>query len=144
MFLIDINAGAEVIARAIRQTGGAATAETADVSQRAEVERIANQVGAIDGLVLNTAICPWDEDLNGLDWDASFERVTKVNVLGPIHAARAFMPGTIARSKGAIVLAGSLAGRMGGLTPDPTTSGPRAPCMRSSNGSRVKPRHMAF
>ena len=119
MILIDNNAGAGVIARAIRQTGGAATAETADVSQRAEVERIANQVGAIDGLVLNAAICPWDEDWNALDWDASFERVTKVNVLGPIHAARAFMPGMIARRKGAIVLVGSLAGRMGGLIAGP-------------------------
>ena len=117
--LIDIDAGAEVIARAIRQTGGAATAEAADVSQRAEMERIANQVGAIDGLVLNAAICPWDEDWNALDWDASFERVTKVNVLGPIHAARAFMPGLIARRKGAIVLVGSLAGRTGGLIAGP-------------------------
>ena len=119
MILVDIDGGGEGTAHAIRETGGLATAEVADVSQRAEVERIANQVGVIDGLVLNAAVCPWDEDWNAPDWDASFERVTKVNVMGPIHAARAFMPGMIARQKGAIVLVGSLAGRMGGLIAGP-------------------------
>ena len=42
-----------------------------------------------------------------------------VNVLGPIHAARAFLPGMIERRSGRIVLVGSLAGRMGGLIAGP-------------------------
>ena len=42
-----------------------------------------------------------------------------VNVHGPIHAARAFLPGMIARRRGRIVLVGSLAGRMGGLIAGP-------------------------
>ena len=119
VILVDIDRRGEGIAREIQQAGGSATVEVADVSRRDEVERIANQAGAIDGLVLSAAICPWDDDWRTPDWDASFERVTNVNVLGPIHAARAFMPGMIARRKGAIVLVGSLAGRMGGLIAGP-------------------------
>ena len=42
-----------------------------------------------------------------------------VNVLGPIHAARAFLPGMIERRRGRIVMVGSLAGRMGGLIAGP-------------------------
>jgi NAD(P)-dependent dehydrogenase (short-subunit alcohol dehydrogenase family) len=118
MILIDIG-GADAVARSIRQTGGAALALVADVSKRAAVERIAGDVGAVDGLVLNAAICPWDDDWQAPDWDESFERVMAVNVLGPIHAARAFLPGMMARRRGSIVLVGSLAGRMGGLIAGP-------------------------
>jgi 3-oxoacyl-[acyl-carrier protein] reductase len=42
-----------------------------------------------------------------------------VNVLGPIHCARAFLPGMIERRGGRIVLVGSVAGRMGGLIAGP-------------------------
>ena len=83
------------------------------------MERIAGEVGPIDALVLNAALCPWDEDWLAPEWDASFERVMAVNVLGPIHAARAFLPGMIERRSGRIVLVGSLAGRMGGLIAGP-------------------------
>ena len=117
--LVDINRDGEGVAASIRQSGGLATAEIADVSRRVEVERVANKVGPLDGLVLNAAICPWDEDWAAADWDASFERVMRVNVLGLIHGARAFLPGMVARRKGAIVLVGSLAGRMGGLIAGP-------------------------
>jgi NAD(P)-dependent dehydrogenase (short-subunit alcohol dehydrogenase family) len=118
MILIDIDGG-EAVAQSIRQAGGAAAAQIADVSRRADLERIAREVGTIDGLVLNAAVCPWDDDWQAADWDESFERVMAVNLLGPIHAARAFMPGMIARRRGAIVLVGSLAGRMGGLIAGP-------------------------
>ena len=75
--------------------------------------------GRVDGLVLNAAICPFGEDWQAPDWDESFERVMNVNVLGPIHAARAFLPGMIERRHGRIVMVGSLAGRMGGLIAGP-------------------------
>jgi hypothetical protein len=118
MILIDLDGG-EAVAQSIRQAGGSAVAQIADVSRRADVERIADEIGAIDGLVLNAAINPWDDDWQAADWDESFERVMAVNVLGPIHAARAFMPGMITRRRGSIVLIGSLAGRMGGLIAGP-------------------------
>ena len=97
----------------------AAIAIAADAASRADIERLSNEIGAVDALVLNAAICPWDEDWQAPEWDASFDRVMAVNVLGPIHAARAFLPGMIERGRGRIVFVGSLAGRMGGLIAGP-------------------------
>ena len=118
LVLLDIKNG-EPLAEAIRREGGSALAATADASDRADVERIARNAGQIDALVLNAALCPWDEDWRTPEWDASFEKVMTVNVLGPIHAVRAFLPAMIERRRGRIVLVGSLAGRMGGLIAGP-------------------------
>jgi len=118
LVLVDIADSAE-LAAALCRDGGKAKALVADASSRADVERIAREIGAIDAVVLNAAICPWDEDWQVPEWDASFERVMAVNVLGPIHAVRAFLPGMIERRQGRIVFVGSLAGRMGGLIAGP-------------------------
>jgi NAD(P)-dependent dehydrogenase (short-subunit alcohol dehydrogenase family) len=83
------------------------------------MEAIAAEAGDVDALVLTAALCPWDDDWQAADWDAGFERVMAVNVLAPIHAARAFLPGMIARRRGRMVLVGSLAGKMGGLIAGP-------------------------
>jgi NAD(P)-dependent dehydrogenase (short-subunit alcohol dehydrogenase family) len=104
---------------AIRAAGGAAQSHTADASRRADMERLAGAIGPIDALVLNAALCPWNEDWQAPAWDASFAQVMAVNVHGPIHAARAFLPGMTLRRHGRIVLVGSLAGRMGGLIAGP-------------------------
>src|SRR5205823_5970107 len=109
----------EPVAEEISKTGRVALGVNADASSRADVERVARETGAIDALVLNAAVCPWDEDWQTPEWDASFERVMAVNVLGPIHAVRAFLPGMIERRHGRIVFVGSLAGRMGGLIAGP-------------------------
>jgi len=116
--LLDLEGAAEIAERIVA-AGGAAEAFHADVGSRSEIERIAASVGRIDGLVLNAAICPFGEDWRAPDWDESFERVMKVNLLGPIHAARAFLPGMVERRHGRIVMVGSLAGRMGGLIAGP-------------------------
>lgn len=118
LILVDLASSAALV-EAIRKAGGSAHAHTADASRRADMERLAGEVGPIDALVLNAALCPWNEDWLAQEWDASFERVMAVNVLGPIHAARAFLPGMIERRRGHIVLVGSLAGRMGGLVAGP-------------------------
>ena len=118
LVLVDI-ADSGRVADGIARTGGVATVCRADVSSRAEAERIAGDVGALDALVLNAAICPWGEDWTAPDWDASFERVLAVNVLGPIHFIRAFLPGMMERNYGRIVAVGSLAGRNGGLIAGP-------------------------
>jgi NAD(P)-dependent dehydrogenase (short-subunit alcohol dehydrogenase family) len=116
--LVDLDPCQEVAA-AIRAAGGTAHVHRADVAGRQEIEGVAAAVGAVDALVLNAAVCPWGEDWRAEWWDASFERVMGVNVLGPIHAARAFLPGMVERGGGRIVLVGSLAGRMGGLIAGP-------------------------
>jgi NAD(P)-dependent dehydrogenase (short-subunit alcohol dehydrogenase family) len=118
LILVDIK-DSEPVADAIRGDGGRAVSAMADVGSRSDVERLAQEVGVIDALVLNAALCPWDEDWMAPEWDASFERVMSVNVLGPLHAIRAFLPGMIARRAGHIVMIGSLAGRMGGLIAGP-------------------------
>jgi NAD(P)-dependent dehydrogenase (short-subunit alcohol dehydrogenase family) len=116
--LLDL-ASCDVLAAAIRETGGDATAVKADASSRSAVEKMAAAAGPVDALVINAAICPWNEDWVDADWDKSFEHVMAVNVLGPIHAARAFLPGMKERRSGNIVMVGSLAGRMGGLIAGP-------------------------
>ncbi len=118
LILVD-RASAGAVASAIADAGGSAQAYPADVASRADVERIAAEVGPLDALVLNAALCPFGEDWHAPEWDASFERVMAANVHGPIHAARAFLPGMITRGRGRIVLVGSLAGRMGGLIAGP-------------------------
>jgi 3-oxoacyl-[acyl-carrier protein] reductase len=69
--------------------------------------------------VLNAAICPWDDDWLAAEWAASFNRVMAVNVLGPIHALRVFLPAMVDRRRGHVVFVGSLAGRSGGLIAGP-------------------------
>lgn len=116
--LVD-RAPTEPLAQEIRQGGGTASSHLVDMADRSQVEELAEAIGPIDALVLSAAICPFGEDWTDPDWDASFDRVIGVNVHGPLNAARAFLPGMIARRNGRIVLVGSLAGRAGGLIAGP-------------------------
>ena len=118
VLLIDI-VGSQQVVEAIRSGGGKANSFVADAASRSDMERLSAEIGAVDGLVLNAAICPWDEDWLAAEWDASFSRVIAVNVLGPIHALRAFLPAMLDRRRGHIVFVGSLAGRSGGLIAGP-------------------------
>ena len=134
LLLVDIR-DADKVAAQIRETGGKAAAFVADVSTRAAIERLAAEVGEVDALVLNAAVCPWDDNWDEPSWDANFDRVMAVNVFGPIHAARAFLPGMIRRRWGRIVIVGSLAGRTGGLIAGPP--------LRSVKGGNSRLRKMA-
>jgi NAD(P)-dependent dehydrogenase (short-subunit alcohol dehydrogenase family) len=118
VLLVDL-AGSGSVVEAIRNDGGRASSFVADAASRSDMERLAAEIGAADGLVLNAAICPWDDDWLAAEWDASFNRVMEVNVLGPIHALRAFLPAMLDRRRGHIVFVGSLAGRSGGLIAGP-------------------------
>lgn len=113
LLLID-QRPSEQLAEALSAQGGKATSYTCDVARRDEVEAVVATAGPVDALVLAAAICPWD-DWEDPDWDAVFDRVMAINVHGPIHFARACLPGMIARRHGRMVLVGSVAGRMGGL-----------------------------
>jgi NAD(P)-dependent dehydrogenase (short-subunit alcohol dehydrogenase family) len=118
VLLVDI-AASERVVESIRRDGGKAISFVADAASRSEMERLSGEIGAVDGLVLNAAICPWDDDWLAAEWDASFNRVMAVNVLGPIHALRAFLPAMVDRRRGHVVFVGSLAGRSGGLIAGP-------------------------
>src|SRR6266511_2035732 len=101
LVLLDIK-NSEPVAAPIRKAGNSALAVIADVSCRSDVEQVAREQGAVDALVLNAAVCPWDEDWRAPEWDASFERVMNVNVLGPITVVRAFLPAMVERRRGRI------------------------------------------
>lgn len=118
VLLVDLASPRSVV-ETIRSDGGMAASFVADAASRSDMERLAAEIGAADGLVLNAAVCPWDEDWLAAEWDTSFNRVMAVNVLGPIHALRAFLPGMLARRRGHVVFVGSLAGRSGGLIAGP-------------------------
>ena len=102
------------LARQLKEAGGDARAFQCDVTSRAEVEALAASTGAPDALVLAAGICPWD-DWQEPGWDEVFDEVIAVNLHGPIHFARAYLPGMSARRGGRMVLVGSVAGRIGGL-----------------------------
>jgi NAD(P)-dependent dehydrogenase (short-subunit alcohol dehydrogenase family) len=104
----------EPLARQLRQGGAEAVAFDCDVASRAEVEAVAAVTGPVDALVLAAGLCPWD-DWQEPGWDEVFEEVMAVNLHGPIHFARAYLPGMIQCRRGRMVLVGSVAGRIGGL-----------------------------
>jgi NAD(P)-dependent dehydrogenase (short-subunit alcohol dehydrogenase family) len=105
------NAG---LAGQLNEAGGDAQAFQCDVTSRAEIEALAASTGAVDALVLAAGICPW-HDWQEPGWDEVFDEVIAVNLHGPIHCARAWLPGMIERRRGRMVLIGSVAGRIGGL-----------------------------
>ena len=104
----------ERLAQQLRKAGSEARAFSCDVANRSEVEALAASAGPVDALVLAAGICPWD-DWQEPDWDAVFDQVMAVNLHGPIHFARAYLPRMIERKGGRMVLVGSVAGRIGGL-----------------------------
>ena len=114
VLLLDLQGVDELVT----ELGSKAHAFVCDVRSRAEIERIAGEVGNVQAVVAGAAICPWD-DWNDPDWDEVFDRVIDVNLLGVIHVTRAFMPGMVEQQYGRIVVVGSLAGRMGGLVAAP-------------------------
>jgi len=85
-----------------------------DVSDRADVDALAREIGPVWAVVDTAGISPLD-DWTDPDWDEAFDRVIGVNVRGPINLARAFMPAMIEAGGGRIVLTGSVSGRMGGI-----------------------------
>jgi NAD(P)-dependent dehydrogenase (short-subunit alcohol dehydrogenase family) len=105
---------ADRLAQQLREAGGEARAFECDVASRTEVEAVAAAAGAVDALVLGAGICPWD-DWQEPGWDEVFEQVMAVNLHGPVHFARAYLPAMSRRGHGRMVLIGSVAGRMGGL-----------------------------
>lgn len=89
-----------------------------DTSKRAEVDKLAAEVGTIDALIDAAGVCPF-EDWNNADWDASFDLVIDVNLRGPINLSRAFVPAMRANGGGRIVFCGSVAGWTGGVRGGP-------------------------
>jgi 3-oxoacyl-[acyl-carrier protein] reductase len=110
-----------------REIGGLAV--TADVSRRADVERMVAEVerglGPVDLLVANAGISQasaWDADPN--EWWHVFE----VNVLGVFVSCRAVIPGMLERGGGRIAITGSGAAYLPGSTSTAYSASKAAVC----------------
>lgn len=96
---------AERVANEIRAAGGSAHALHVDTGDAASLERLAAQVhgrfGDVRLLVNNAGI-----ETIGLAWElsaAAWERIVRINVLGPIHGVRAFAPRMLAAKQRAFI-----------------------------------------
>ncbi|MFC6153007.1 SDR family oxidoreductase [Nocardioides yefusunii] len=88
-----------------------------DVTDAAQWEAFAEFAGEIDVLVNNAGIMPVGNFLD--ENPATTRAVFEINSLGPVHGARAFLPGMIRRRRGQVVNVASAVGRValaGGAT----------------------------
>ncbi len=103
----------EELAERIERAGGTALAMKCDVTDPAQLERLPGWVKEVYGpadVLVNNAGVPGGGDFVGLTSE-QIERIVRVNVLGVMHGAHAFLPGMRSRGHGHIVNIASLAGR---------------------------------
>jgi NAD(P)-dependent dehydrogenase (short-subunit alcohol dehydrogenase family) len=106
----DAPRGAAVVEQ-IETAGGQATFIAADLSDPAEIERLAFEAGDIDVLVNNAGYSIWGptEKTTVEDFDALFAS----NVRAPYLLVGAFAPAMAAKGAGSIINISSMAGRIG-------------------------------
>jgi NAD(P)-dependent dehydrogenase (short-subunit alcohol dehydrogenase family) len=111
--LADVNGARLGEARAeVEAVGRRALAVRCDVTQDAEVERLARvaigEMGRVDLLMNNAGVvcCGALEEIPIADWQWAFD----VNVLGVVRGIRAFLPHFLERGRGYVVNTASMAG----------------------------------
>jgi NAD(P)-dependent dehydrogenase (short-subunit alcohol dehydrogenase family) len=106
----DAERGAAVVEQ-IETEGGQATFIAADLSDPAEIARLACEAGDIDVLVNNAGFSVWapTEKMAVEDFDAMFAS----NVRAPFLLVGAFAPAMAAKGAGSIINISSMAGRIG-------------------------------
>jgi 3-oxoacyl-[acyl-carrier protein] reductase len=115
--LADLDRDAASAAAAeLRERGRSAEGLQTDVTDRASVDALAEQIvashGRIDILAANAGIYP-STDLASID-DAIWDRVMDINVKGALHAAQACLPTMLRRGYGRIVFSSSITGPITG------------------------------
>jgi NAD(P)-dependent dehydrogenase (short-subunit alcohol dehydrogenase family) len=106
----DATRGAAVVEQ-IETAGGQASFIAADLSDPAEIERLAFEAGEVDVLVNNAGFSIWGptERTTAEDFDAMFAS----NVRAPYLLVGAFAPAMAAKGAGSIINISSMAGRIG-------------------------------
>lgn len=102
-------------AKDIRDAGGKAEFVRLDVCDLASIaacaETVTGRYGAVD-IVANVA--GWGKIQPFMENDVEFmDKVVAINLMGPIHVTRAFLPGMIEKKSGKVVMVSSDAGRVG-------------------------------
>ncbi|NYT62502.1 glucose 1-dehydrogenase [Alcaligenaceae bacterium] len=114
--VFDLNtASADAVVAAIKKEGGQAAAYTVDISDHARVvaavSEVEAQLGPVDVLVNNAG---WDHGARFLDTDpVLWDKIVRINLLGPINLHHAVLKGMAERGKGRVVNIASDAGRVG-------------------------------
>lgn len=117
LILADLKKPEPLLAELSRE-GASCQGVAFDVRDRQATERLIQEIGTPDGVVINAGFCPWD-DWQDPDWDEVFDTVIDINVKSVIHLTRAVLPGMVKRGSGKIVIISSLAARSGGLRASP-------------------------
>ena len=104
--------GAERLAAAARDIGGAVMTRETDVSRPEDLAALEAEVrarlGSVDVLMLNAGIQPGSGALGPAE---AWERVLAVNLMGVVRGAWAFLPGMIAQgTPGLVIVTGSKQG----------------------------------
>jgi 3-oxoacyl-[acyl-carrier protein] reductase len=115
--VVDLDASlGEAAVDELRAQGAAATAISADVTDRGSVDAMAARVSAelqrVDIVAANAGIYPFAE-LSTMD-DAMWDRVLNLNVGGAVRTIQACLPSMVARGYGRIVLTSSITGPITG------------------------------
>ncbi|MGH9065450.1 MAG: SDR family NAD(P)-dependent oxidoreductase, partial [Acidimicrobiales bacterium] len=100
--------------RLAEETGGVVVAAdlTAPGAARAVIAKAEADLGRPLDVLVSNAGCGWSGDFVTMDPD-DVERLMAVNLLAPMHLARAALPGMVERGRGHLVLVGSIAGHVG-------------------------------
>lgn len=102
--------GAETV-QAIEAEGGKARFAAADLSDPADVQRLADAVGDVDVLVNNAGLSVWSPTAEMSV--GAFDDMFASNVRAPYFLVGAFAPGMADRGHGSIINISSMAGRIG-------------------------------
>ncbi len=103
------------LAEELREAGGLACAQVADVGDRAAlnaaIEAVERELGPVDLLIHNAGVGK-ATNATAPDLD-DLEEMLRVNYLGGVYAVEAVLPGMLARGRGRIVAVSSLGARRG-------------------------------
>jgi 3-hydroxybutyrate dehydrogenase len=96
----------QAVAKEINAAGGQALAIVCDVSDKAQIAKMADEVhekfGVVDVLVNNAGIAPSNKFLNHPD--EMWQQVMDVNLTGPYLVSKAFLPKMVERGQGGRVI----------------------------------------